>query len=268
MITLLATATLYPYSLTDWIGGLLAHPKLGPSPADTGRFLYYFLLNPSQFMQGLWIPAALYSIYLLASQNRKWWIVGITILSSIMFWYTALRIPSRSYNLFMFIPFFVWISMLAVNRLEYARRRKVICILVMVVGVFAIAILGRRYIVLQHSLFEGTRPQALVEEVKSIPMDQKIAMDQSLIITCFYPHEWERFVRVERWVDVDSDTCEGWDYIIIKQSSSARQAPPQKNGYHLISNNFRRSSIYIGPIRIANTDSSYNYAIYRRIPEK
>lgn len=260
MIALLATITLYPYPLVSWIGGLWAHAKGVASRNTPEGFFFYFLFSPLRFMQGMWVPAALYSIYLLTSQNRKWWIAGIILLSIIMFGCPAVRNPTTNYNLFAFIPFFVWISILAANRLDLGWKAKSIRVLVIIVGVFAIATLGRRYVVLQYSLSEGTRPQALVEEVKSIPMDQKIAMDESLKVACFSPDEWSRFER-------NMYGPGRWDYFIVRQSSTAMQYPAQKNGYSLISNNFRRSLIYIGPIRVANTDLSYNYAIYRRLKD-
>jgi hypothetical protein len=148
----------------------------------------------------------------------------------------------------------LWTSLLAVNKLFDGWIRKMVCILILLAGIFALMSLVQRYVVLHKSLSEGTRPNVLADEIRLIPQSKKIGMSSSLMLACFYPYEWSR-----------CDFKTQCDFLVLPQAASSRKDPPVKNGWRLFSNHFRDSSIAVGPVQIANTDRSYNYAIYERL---
>ena len=259
--TFLLTAVLYPYSVAEWINGLWQHSQKIASRGDTGRKLYYYFLQPSRFMQGGWyILAAACGTLLLwqSNETRNWGLVGVALIGAGLAWYTSIRVPPTRYNLFALLPVFTIIVQESLTKLEGVRLISATKILVILLGLSSVLITGRRSKVFIQSTHGPSRQEVAIKLDKI--KENKICIDKGLLFSTYNPRRWDDFCLM------DSKLPNGKErYAVVRQAGLGRLNPPKVKNYTILFDNFRNSGIYFGPLKIANTDDSYRFAIYKKI---
>lgn len=261
-ITFLLTLTIYPHSPIEWIEGLWMHSQKIANRGDSSRLLYYFMLQPSRFMQGGWfVLAAICGAVLLWQYDkiRDWWLLGIALVGIGVAWYTSIRIPPTRYNLFALFPLFVISIYYSVDKIKNKKIYLFVKSSILVLGIFSILIAGRRYMVLSRSIL-GTGCIEVANSVRELPRSSEISMDSSILFSCYKPDTWTDFNVMRSKLPRKNDG----KYAVVKQSALGRINAPKIEKNELLTETFNEEKIYFGPIKIANTDDSYNFAIYER----
>lgn len=261
--TLLLTVVLYPYSPVEWIEGLWMHSQKITDRGDSSRLLYYFMLQPSRFMQGGWFVLAAICGALLLWQyesTRDWWLLGVALIGVWIAWYTSIRVPPTRYNLFATFPLFAAFIYYTIDKLDGQKINIFVKSTVLLLGLCSVLIFGRRYIVLGRSLL-GSDRNDVIRSVEALPDRSKVYVDKSILFSSYMPDEWVDFKTLgSKLPDKDNGK-----YAIIKQSALGSLTPPEIEGYRILEESFNSEPIYFGPLKIANTDDSYNFAIYKRV---
>lgn len=268
LVTFLLTIFVCPYSLTDWINGLLAHAKKTAGRTDTGGLLYYYFLQGELFMQGL---TFLFSTFILLiipwniGKSKSWFILTLLFLFYLISWYTSVRLPATNYNLFALYPIFLIFMLCSIDVFSASYKKKVSSLLVILVGIFAILILGRRYVIFDRSL-EGASREEVKSAVDELPEKSEISINQSLLIAAYSPHEYSRFDRKSARFEKFSkgDIGNESDYLVLRQARTERLTPPNIKGFKVVKETFDKNQIYFGPVKLSETDYSYNFAIYEK----
>ncbi len=259
--TFLLTTLIYPHSISDWIQGLWEHSQKISSRGRSGGLIYYYFLMPSRFMQGFWILFG----YIFGSllflnfefEDKKTILVPV-VLGSILVWYTSIRLPPASYNIFSFLPV---ISTLLLYYTYYTKSNKIsfsVRYFIIFMGIISLLLISRRYLVFYNSINDQPLREDLRERVDKIPDCKSVFLDKGLLISSYSPKKWTDFHYI-----ISKTSGINPDYLVIKQAQSGNNIPEKIDGYKIVDNEYSKKGIYLGPIKAANTPASYNFSIYR-----
>lgn len=262
LVTFLLTSIVYPYSITEWINGLLIHAEKIATRSDFSGILHYYFLSADRFMQGLIFVFSIPVLFFIGrniDKTKRVLFVATALIGVAITWYTAVRIPATRYNLFALYPLFMIIIAYGFVLFEGKYKKAITLSSILLIGVFSLLIVGRRYFVFGKSL-GGASKKDVRRVVESLPDGSSISIDASLLIASYSSHKWHRFNTTRR-----SQLSRKSDYLILKQADSAELEPPSIDGFSLIKETFNKDPIFLGPIKLANTYDSYNFAVYKNI---
>jgi hypothetical protein len=257
---LLLSTLFYPYSLIDWISGLLQQARGIATNEVEGDFLKLWFLNQLKPLHGVIIIAA--AIVLGAEVVRR--DSGITIFtySAAIFslWYMSARNPHLVYNASAFIPLAV---ALGVTKLPYlttsARRWLLIC------G-YGTAIASLLAIVGSFNSLRGPSHTTLYERLQEIdqPTEQRIVLPAPLLIGAVPFEKWSRYDIA----DV-SERCPATPntLVVVQQANSGSFQAPKLAGCRIIEDNFaERASLFGRRSPVDLVPRSYGFALYETTP--
>ena len=265
--TLLLTAVFYPYSVADWIDGLWRHSQKIAARGDSDRTLYYYFLAPSRFMQGGWYALTVACGGLLlwqSGETRNWTLVGVALIGAGLAWYTSIRIPPTNYNLFALLPVFAIIVQESLTKIDSVVAARVIKAAVLILGLSSTLIVGRSTIVSVQSS-NGPSRQNVVNKLNELIGSQgeverkSICMNKGILFSVYEPSEWDSFCSMNSKLPTGKE-----EYAVTMQAGLGRFKPPEVENYTVLFDNFRNNGIHFGPLKVANTDDSYRFAVYKR----
>ncbi len=264
LIVFLTPFLFYPYPFHDWLSGMIFRSKQELGRTDTGKFLYYFFLNPGETFLGttyfLGLCAALFLTF-RHQQTTKFraGVIIFSLLLGIVIYKTALRAPVRNYGLLVLTPIIFALIVQAVNNVLSTRNRlsrPIICTTIFLIALGGIGFI--RGVVAFPSFVKAGLPYqqgrlALSQLRRQYPGTLGITSGLFTLT-----EDYKGISGYERGSQPATDD------LMFQQTNTGLLQPPVIPGYQIIENTFSTKRVLLCGIKIANTPQGYNYAFYTR----
>ena len=257
---LLLILLFYPYSLIDWISGLLQQATVVATRVVKGDFLQLWFLNQVKPLHGLIIIAA--AIVWGAEIVRRGTWIAIAAFGGALFilWYMSARNPHLQYNAEAFVPLIV---ALGVSKLpEFttsARRWLLIC------G-YSVAVASLLAIVGTLNSLRGEDRNTLYARLQELdqPLERKIVLSAPLLVGAVPFEKWSRYALADV---VERCPATPNTLVLVQQANSGAFAAPKLAGCRVIEDNFAERASIVGwrsPVDLV--PRSYGFAVYETTP--
>jgi hypothetical protein len=250
----------YPYSLSEWVGGLLANgrnvlprPTTGP---DSSVF-YRWILQPSATgYGGIYLFGAFLLIYYFRQyasfikSRLPFALCAIPLIFAIYNY--GIRVPVQNYNLLLFAPLVLAliVRLCSVGTMGVLR--------VAAIALFCLASMGFAQKVLlfpwflRDGLSRDTAGQRLSEVRREFP--GPVALSGGLFTLV------DRYDGIEEYYSGSSVAT-----LVMQQAFRSTSTAPMVPGYRLVRSNFCPVIPKLFGIPVAHSVQGYNFAVYRRI---
>ena len=250
----------YPYSLVDWISGLLQQARGVATSEVKGDFLKLWFLNQLKPLHGFIIAAA--AIVLGADVVRRGSRITLVAYCAAMFalWYMSARNPHLVYNAEAFVPLVVALGVTKLpNFTTSARRWLLIC------G-YGTAIASLLAIVGSLNSLRGEDRAALHARLQELdqPIERRIVLSAPLLIGAVPFEKWGRYdlADVSERCPVTPNTL-----VLVQQANSGSFQAPDLAGCRIVEDNFAERASFFGwqsPVDLV--PRSYGFAVYETTP--
>jgi hypothetical protein len=254
------TFWVYPFSLSEWVGGLLANGRNvipNPTTAPDSSLWYRWMLQPPATGYGLvYVCGAFVLVYYLrqyASFIKSRLAFAFCAIPVIFAIYNyGIRVPVQNYNLLLFAP----LVLALIVRLGATAGHRALPLAALVL--FGLASLGFAQKVLlfprflQDGLGRDRASQQLADIRREFP--GPIAISGGL------------FTLVNRYDGVDEFfDSNGAATVVMQQAYRSVSTAPMMPGYRLVRSYFCPVIPRLFGLPIAHSVQGYNFALYRRI---
>jgi hypothetical protein len=257
------TEALYPYGFQVWMRAMVSCASRGLGYMDASK-VYYWFLNPSAFMYGVWVVGSVVcGVYMM---NQRWsqmrWplgvLAGIAVFVMIA-WRFGIWVSARNYNLFPFIPLACLVIVFAT--LEFKENKYAYAVMFSMSIVASLPAIGTARLAM-HCLFPST-DVLTYQEAKRLVLREMNSEDVLLDTRLFSLVESQVGYGYHR--GLADPLIRKAQVVILGQAKSSLLEPPKIDGFGIVCDRFSRKSPALFGIPIANTPEGYNLAIYRRV---
>jgi len=263
--------SLYPYTLSEWISGVLGngastvvYRAVGPR-----EFIQGWLLNSVSPLGLFWIGLCtclfLLKAWKVFSGRRSWALAWFILFTSGLFFIVVRTAPDvRIYNLAALIPLFLFLSQFMLwpmtQTWSLGKRRLLAAVLLGMALLTALPLFCN--CLLRFYADEGLdRSQAKVLVQEILQKNRRVDFSLGLFTlteapqgTALMPHDY-----------LDRDTIDSTaDIVLLQQINPYKATPPQYTNYTLVQNYFTSNSPKFCGVILAKSPRVYNFAIYKR----
>jgi hypothetical protein len=262
LVVFLICFAAYPYSLKAWLGGMALHSKGAVLGAGGSGLFHKMIENPVLLLFCLLLVLGCFAGILTCI--KLWGHIGsrsgLVVFSALLTgstYYFAIRDPDRNYNMVAFSPIIVFMLVIFCNQAAtYTHINMHQLIYLAIISIFGLCSLGfvRQVAVFPYFLKYGTSYNSAKAELQRL-----LDSGDSVGVTggLFSLTETTSRFRVYQ-----SEPNE--DYLFVQQVNHGQLSPPKIPGYTMVKNTFSEIRPTLFGIKIANTCSGYNFAIYGR----
>jgi hypothetical protein len=255
------TFAFYPYSLSDWIHGLLKNGRNVAQFAEgVNRDLWYrWFTEPSNSLYGL-IYIVGFILFVLAlprilkqGKNRAG-MLTCTALICFAVWNYGIRYPGQNYNLLLFSPLVFGFVIWSACRSLTGRFNIILTLFCVLAGSLGFI---QRVLVFPHFLKGGMSFELARKQFAHLTSDSggTVSVSSGLFSLT------QDYSRVKKYY-VLADP----ELLILQQVNRGVKSPPHMPGYQLITSYFSSVEPMLFGVKCANTISGYNFAAYRKTP--
>jgi hypothetical protein len=266
-ITVVLTLLFFPFTLRDWIMGLVAQAGVVGARSD-GRWSTYYLFASPDPLLILWF--AMCAVTLASGWKqfdvsfRTAFFCSLLLVSAYLFWMLGLRVPPTHYNVTVFLPVAIYVLISRISADPSAAAGRALAIGMVATGAIVLVAQVRLLIVSEISAISGVPPEQIAAQIHAdIAAGRKVAVTPMLAMADFRECARNSLVKVLR----NSDEAVGWkeaDVLYLPQAASGSGKARRYPGLELEQDRFL-DGIYLFGVKLSNTPVGYNYAKYRRV---
>lgn len=259
----------FPYSLNDYVTGLIRHGTLAAIKGYwDASVVYYWVLSPNKTFIGLvYLWGFLILVYQVFVKNKlsdcacKKAFLTSCFLALMIAYYFGVRVSARNYNIIFLVPIIMWVivyfAMDQLNRSKSEFRTSVITITILILCLSTISTM-RRFVIDYYSYTYGTSYANAALKLGDIlaESDKKIEISNGLY-SLTKNYEKIKFFELNR-IKPDADI------LVIQQANRKTIVPKDIEGYRIIYDGFNRTVPRLFGIKVANTVGDYSFAVYKK----
>lgn len=262
-----AFALVYPFPFRDFLAGVANHAAVAIVPGgSTATQWQYWVVSARNAMYGPLYVAAVLGGLAIAWRDRHVlaWPGGtaLAIVATLgLVYYFALRVPTRNYTILIFAPF-VYAGLFYAHRRAAAGVASATVRRALTFGVTLLTLATTvgflRTVCVFPSFLRDARSYA---DARASLAALRRTTGGTVAVTSglFALTEDYRNLRVFK-----GDPPPEAAVAVVQQANTGRKTPPELAGFTLVEDGYSGATPRLFALRIANTPSGYDYAVYRR----
>ena len=259
-VTWATTFWAYPYSLSEWVGGLLANGRNvlpNPTTGPDSSLLYRWILQPSATGYGcIYLVGGFVLVYhcrqSAAFIRSKFAFVLCAVPVLFAIYNYGFRAPVQNYNLLLFAPLVIALLV------HFCSPRGNRVLQFAAIGLFGLASLGfaQKVLLFPWFLRDGLARDAAGQQLAEIRREfpGRVAISGGLFTLV------DRYDGIEEYYDGNTAAT-----VVMQQAYRGAGTAPVVPGYRLVRSYFCPVNPRVFGVPVAHSVQGYNFALYRRM---
>ena len=264
-LTLAITAAFYPWSISAWANGLMAHSALILKRTDGDFWLVYFT-SPWHPLLIVWwaLPAATGTLLLARGRMDKPQSVlfyPLFLVSIYLSWRFGMSVSWTAYNVSVFFPLVVYGLLLVCGDGRLRQAEVLVKVVMSFMAMLLFCVQLRAFAQLELSHRYGVPASVVAQDIRAdLQAGRKVAATINLAMADYVLVNHKGLIIMGA---PDVEEAGDAQVMYLHQAATGKNQPAAIAGWTMQGNHFM-NGVSIAGVKVANTPQSYDYARYIR----